>query len=168
MDDAIGLVVVIIIVIYAVVHSSAWPVIVAVFHFLLFAVPIFFCARFLYRRRVAIARWYYFTFHPHPAEPAIRSALAEGSVLDGKALATVLGEPPSGNAIFRAVRAAQTDALIGEMQAMTRAQMRELEERAEEGYQRAAVQQMQAALADAAVALEQAKTFLNTSRGIDP
>jgi hypothetical protein len=124
-------------------------------------------AVWLYNRRYPIARWYYFTFHPHPAEPAIRSALASGTVLDGHALASILGETPPGYGILRQVRAAQAQSLIQEMQEMTRARMRELEERAKADYQRAAVQQMQAALAESAVALEKAKAFIRASAG-DP
>lgn len=111
-----------------------------------------------------IVRWYYFTFYPHPAEPVIRTALSSGSVLDGKALAAVLGERPSGSPAFRAVRVAQAESLIKEMQAMTRRQMDELKARAKEQYEKSAVQQMQAALGEAAVALEKAKIFLRASK----
>jgi hypothetical protein len=119
---------------------------------------------FVYSKRYPIARWYYFTFHPHPAEPAVRSLLAQGKVLDGTALAAVLGEPRSGDPIFRAVRAQQAKQLIGEMQAMTQRQMRELEARAKANYEVAAVQQTQAALARAALALDQANAYLQASR----
>ena len=117
-----------------------------------------------------VARWYYFTFHPHAAEPTIRAAFASGSVLDGNALADILGEPETGSSIFRAVRAAQANALIDEMQAMTRRQIEEMEARTKEDraerYEVAAAQQMQAALAEAAIALEQAKAYLNASKRI--
>ena len=116
------------------------------------------------KMREPVVRWYYFTFYPHPAESSIRAALASGTVLDGTALAAVLGEEPDGDPIFRAVRAEQAEALINEMQEMTRAQMRELEARATEKYERAAAQQMQAALAEAAIALEKAKAYLSASK----
>ncbi len=147
-----------------VVHSSAWPVIVGLFHVALWAIPAAVCGHILYENYEPIARWYYFTFHPHPAEPAIRAALASGTVLDGKALTEVLGEAPTGTGVFRAVRAAQAESLINEMQAMTRQQMEELRARAREKHEQAAVQQMQAALAEAAIALERAKAYLHASK----
>jgi hypothetical protein len=122
-------------------------------------------AGFLFWMREPIARWYYFAFHPHPAAPAIRSALASGTVLDGGQLATILGEAAADGRILRAVRAEQAQALIVEMQSMTQAKIRELEARAKEQYEHAAAQHLQTALAQAAVALEQAKAMLNAKEG---
>jgi hypothetical protein len=122
-------------------------------------------AGLLFWMREPIARWYYFMFHPHPAAPAIRSALASGTVMDGKRLATILGEAPADGRILRAVRAEQAQALIVEMQSMTQARIRELEARAKEQYEHAAAQQLQAALAQAAVVHEQAKAMLNATQG---
>ena len=122
--------------------------------------------RFIMYIREPVARWYYFTFHPHPAEPAIRSALSDGTMLNGNQLQTVLGEPPAGNAILRAVRAEQAQSLIAEMEAMTKRRLRELEAHAKEQYEQAAAQQLQAALAQSAIALEQAKAMLHARQGV--
>jgi hypothetical protein len=118
----------------------------------------------LFQRRDAIARWYYFTFHPHPAETQVRSAIASGRLLDGKQLAAVLGEAPPASGIFREVRIEQSRTLVSEMQEATRAHLRELERHAKDQYAQAAVLEAQAALAAAAVALESAKAMLDASK----
>jgi hypothetical protein len=117
----------------------------------------------LFWQRERIARWYYFTFHPHPAEGTVRSAISSGCLLDGNQLSAVLGEVPSGDRIFREVRIAQMDALITQMQTATRSHIREMERQAQGKYAQAAVQEAQAALGAAAVALEQAKAMLHAS-----
>jgi hypothetical protein len=111
-----------------------------------------------------VACWYYFTFHPHPAEPAVRSAIDSGRLLDGNQLAAVLGEAPPGNKYFREVRVAQTATLIGDMQTATNAQLHELNRQAQDKFAQAAVHEAQAALGAAAVALETAKAMLSASR----
>jgi hypothetical protein len=118
----------------------------------------------LFLRRDPIARWYYFTFHPHPAESQILSAIDSGRLLDGKQLAAVLGEAPSGNRILREVRVAQSQTLVAQMQEATRAKLREFERQAKNKYAQAAVLEAQAALAAAAVALENAKAMLDASK----
>ena len=117
-------------------------------------------------RREAIARWYYFTFHPHPAAPIVRDALKTGTRLDGRALAAELAELPPGNSIFRKVRLEQAEKLVTEMQVMSRAHVREYERTAAEGYERAAVYATQEAVALAAVALEKAKAAWRTAEAI--
>lgn len=118
----------------------------------------------VYDWREVPLRWFY-SLTPHPAEPAIRSALAAGTILDGRQLATILGEAPADNRILRAVRDKQALALIAEMQAVTNRRIRQMDARAKEQYELAAAQQVQAALAQAAVALEQAKAMLQAGIG---
>ncbi len=115
--------------------------------------------------RENIARWYYFTFFPHPAEPIIQSALSDGTVLDANQLATILGGDAARGRILRAVRLEQANALIVQMQSTTRAKIREFEARGKEEYEHAATYQMQAALADAAFALEKAKALARARSG---
>lgn len=117
-------------------------------------------------KREALARWYYFRFHPHPAEPIVRGALASGSVLDGPKLARVLGDVPKGNRVLAEVRIAQGELLIQEMQALSRAKVREYERSAAAAYQTAALQSINEAIALAAVALERAKALWRASEGI--
>jgi hypothetical protein len=118
----------------------------------------------LFARRYAIARWYFFTFHPHPAERTVQSAISAGTLLNGNQLAAILGEVPPCSSVFRQVRFEQSTALIDAMQDATQMHLRELQTRAKEQYEQAAVQQAQAALGQAAVALEQAKAMLNASK----
>jgi len=107
--------------------------------------------------RVAIARLYYFAFHPHPAEQIVRAALRTGTVLDGRALARALGEVPPGNSIFRKVRIEQGEVLVARMQRLSASKLRELERLAANDYERAAIISTREAIALAAIALEQAK-----------
>lgn len=124
-----------------------------------------FIVTWLSKRRYAIARWYYFTFHPHPAQHAIQTAIDTGALLNGAQLAAMLGETPPGTEVFRQVRFEQSSRLIAAMETATRYRLKQLQEKAAEQYEHAAVQQAQAALAQAAIALEQAKAFLNASNG---
>lgn len=105
----------------------------------------------------SIARWYYFAFHPHPAEPIVKQALTGDTALDGPALASALAELPPGNSIFRQVRFEQAEALVTKMQAMSRTAVHEYEDASAEGYERAAAHAANEAVALAAAALETAK-----------
>lgn len=107
--------------------------------------------------REEIARWYYFTFYPHPAEPAVRSALAQGRLLDGNRLAAVLGEVPPENRILREVRIAQGERLVAEMRQASDATIRESLKAARSHQERAAYLGIQEAIGLAAAALERAK-----------
>jgi hypothetical protein len=113
--------------------------------------------RALARRREAMARWYYFTFHPHPAEPAVRSALAGRRPLDGRRLAAALGETPPNNRILREVRIAQGERLVGEMRQASERLIQETSQNARSYHAQAALLGTQEAIALAAVALERAK-----------
>jgi hypothetical protein len=134
----------------------------------------------LYNWRV-FPRWYYFYFYPHPARSRVEQALNTRTVLDGPALAAAIGEVPSGNSIFRKVRLEQGEALVGRMQHMSRsieaelqraaaararADARQYERQAAEGYETAALHAIQEAIALAAVALERAKAAWQTSEAI--
>lgn len=118
----------------------------------------------LFKRRYAIARWYYFTFHPHPAQQTVQTAIDTGALLNGQQLAGLLGDEPSSNSILRQVRFEQSKTLIAAMEAATQYRLKQLRASAADHYEQAAVQQAQAALAQAAIALEQAKTYLNASK----
>ena len=118
----------------------------------------------LYIQREEIARWYYFTFSPHPAEPAVRFALAKGRLLDGDRLAAALGEAPSDNRILREVRIAQGERLVAEMRQMSAQMIRETLRSARTDNARAAVVGVDEAIALAAVALERAKAAHAASR----
>ena len=116
--------------------------------------------------RNTIAEWYYFAFHPHPAEPLVKSAIA-GSVLDGKALVAALSEEPLGSNIFRAVRNVQAERLFKELQVST------LQKLAEQGkhsaraeYEKASENGIREAIALAAVALERVKALRRASQSI--
>ncbi len=124
----------------------------------------------LFLLRHALARWYYFYFYPHPAEPIVKAALVSGTVLDGKALAGALSEISLGSPTFRAVRLEQAEQLFHQMQAVSIAQLRRQEEQslasAREQYERAAHTSIQEAVALAAVALERAKALYRASQEI--
>ena len=126
-------------------------------------------------------RWYFFVFYPHPAAPMVRQALKSQRVFDGPALAAALGEVPPGISIFRKVRLEQGEALIAQMQAMSRSLLAEEERRtaeqerrvavqyerqAAEGYEHAAIIGVQEAVALAAAALERAKAAWRMSEAI--
>ncbi|HWB48628.1 MAG TPA: hypothetical protein VG651_05930 [Stellaceae bacterium] len=111
----------------------------------------------LIREREGIARWYYFTFHPHPAEPLIRSALSQGTRLDGDRLAAILGDLPPDNRVLRDVRIAQGDQLVAQMRQVSERTIEETLRDARADNARAAAVDIQAAIALAAVALERAK-----------
>lgn len=110
-----------------------------------------------YIQRESIARWYYFTFCPHPAEPAVRSALAKGRLLDANSLAAALGQAPPDNHILREVRIAQGERLVAEMRHASEQMIREVARNAQVDIARAAVAGIEEAIALAAVALERAK-----------
>lgn len=145
---------------------SGFTTLLGIVSLMIWAAIIYGIYRFIMYIREPVARWYYFNFHPHPAEPAIRAALSDSTVLNGKQLSTILGEPPADNAILRAVRAEQAQSLIAEMEAMTKRRIWELEAHAKEQYEQAAAQQLQAALAQSAIALEQAKAMLHARQGV--
>jgi hypothetical protein len=117
-------------------------------------------ARFCY----SVARWYYFTFHPHPAEPLVRAAIESPNLGNGKALAAALGELPPGNSIFRGVRLVQAERLFNQMQVASARRLRAIEAHAKAEYERAAVLSIQEAMALAAVALERAKALYRASQ----
>lgn len=112
--------------------------------------------------RGTIVRWYYFAFHPHPAEPLIRSALERGHPLDGKALAAALVEMPPDSRLLREVRIEQGERLVAQMR---RASERAIA-RATADYERAAFVGIQEAIALAAVALERAKAAHEASKSV--
>lgn len=125
----------------------------------------------LFLNREPIARWYYFTFSPHPATDIIHYALAtDVSSLDGGRLATLLGELPPDNSTLRGVRVQQAEQLYRELQNASARRARELEERARESaadsYERAAYVGIQEAVALAAVALERAKAAHRAAMGL--
>jgi hypothetical protein len=118
----------------------------------------------LYQEREAIARWYYFTFYPHPAEPLIRSALSQATPLDGVRLAAILGELPPDNRILRDVRIDQGERLVAQMRKVSEQTVRDTIRDARADSARAAALGIQEAIALAAVALERAKAAHAASR----
>ncbi|HEY4941877.1 MAG TPA: hypothetical protein VII56_10650 [Rhizomicrobium sp.] len=123
-------------------------------------------AYYLVKHRERIARFYYFNFHPHPAEPIVRMSLRTDSPIDGKALANALAEIPPGNRIFREVRLAQATRLFVAMEDASHRRIAALEKRARDDYQRAAILATQEALALAAVALERARAAFRASQSV--
>jgi len=117
----------------------------------------------LWRKRTAILRWYFFNFHPHPAEPMVRAAL-RGGALDGNALASALGEVPSRNSILRDVRIVQGERLVERMSRVSERTIKRDLARAREDHERAAFHGVQEAIALAAVALERARASHATSK----
>lgn len=120
----------------------------------------------LYRKREAIARWYYFTFHPHPAEPVVRRALKRHVALDGRALAAALGEAPPRSRILREVRLEQGEFLVAEMRRASERMIRKNLRSARSDAERAAFLGIQESLALAAVALERAKAAHKASKSL--
>lgn len=120
----------------------------------------------LISKREPILRWYYFAFHPHPAEPMVRSALKRGRQVDGAALAAVLGDLPPRNGILRSVRIAQGEQLVAKMRSATESTIKRNFERARTDYERATFHGVQEAVALAAVALERAKAAQAASKSI--
>ena len=121
-----------------------------------------------YRR--SIATWYYFAFHPHPAEPLVQRALSSDvtSASTAHALAQALGQMPPGSSTLRAVRLQQADRLFGQLHDASVARQRAIERKMREGAARAreeaAFVSLQEAVALAAVALEHAKAAYDTAR----
>jgi hypothetical protein len=142
--------------------SDAWQTIKGLFWIGVFVAV----AIWLFNRREPIARWYYFTFHPHPAESLVQAAIESHAPMNGSALASALSELPPGNSIFRGVRLEQAEQLFGRMQRVSEARIREQKLRAQEGYERAALDSIQEAVALAAVALERAKALYRASQAI--
>jgi hypothetical protein len=120
----------------------------------------------IYHGREALARWYYFTFCPHPAEPAVRSALAHGRLLDGERLAAALGEAPPDNRILGEVRIAQGERLVAQMRHASEQTIRDTVKNAQADSASAAAIGIQEAIALAAVALERAKAAHAASKSI--
>ncbi len=120
----------------------------------------------LYALRIPVARWYYFNFDPHPAEPMVERALDSGTVLDGRALARALGELPPSSSVLARVRIEQGEKLVLRMQEMSNAKIREYQRRAAKDYERAALLSMQEAVALAAIALEKAKAVFRASQSV--
>ncbi|HEY1615603.1 MAG TPA: hypothetical protein VGF97_18135 [Rhizomicrobium sp.] len=119
----------------------------------------------LYWLREPIARWYYFAFHPHPAQSMVQAAIADGAPpLDGRALAAAVGELPPNNRILRKVRLEQGEQLVALMQESSRKRIREYELQAAHDYERAALAGIQEAIALAGVALERAKASFAASQ----
>jgi hypothetical protein len=127
---------------------------------------IFLVLVWIVRKREPILRWYYFTFHPHPAEPIVRSALKGGRTLDGNALAAVLGDLPPTHGVFRSVRVAQGEQLVAKMRVATEAMIATNLARAQTDYERAAFHDIQEALGLAAVALERARAAEAASKSL--
>ena len=115
-------------------------------------------------QREAIARWYYFTFYPHPAEPLVQSALARGARLDGERLAAILGAVPPDNRILRDVRIEQGERLVAQMRQVSEQTIQDTIRDARADSARAAAIGIQEAIALAAVALERAKAAYAASR----
>ena len=119
--------------------------------------------RWLFSKRQVIARWYFFTFHPHPAAPMVQRALASSttSEANARALADALGEIPPGSSTLRGVRLEQAERLYRKLHEASVRRQREIERRARanaaQAHEEAAHYGMQDALALAAVALERAK-----------
>jgi hypothetical protein len=127
------------------------------------------------------ARWYFFLFYPHPARHMARQALNTRTVPNGRAFAAAIGEMPAGGAVFRKVRFEQGEELIAQMQALSRSIATEQERRlaaqdarnaarnerdAVEAYERAALIDIQEAVALAAAALERAKATWRSSEAL--
>ncbi|MEI9932663.1 MAG: hypothetical protein WDM89_19545 [Rhizomicrobium sp.] len=144
--------------------DTIWGVVAGIID--LFILILIGLVRGLYALRTPVARWYYFNFHPHPAEPMVRRALQDGTVLNGRALASALSEMPPAGSILARVRLEQGEQLVAQMQAASRARIREFEKRAAKEYERAALYSMQEAVALAAVALEKAKAVFRASNSI--
>lgn len=123
----------------------------------------------IFQRRIAIMRWYYFHFEPHPAEPIVRAAIVTSgaSSTNLARLADALGDLPRHNAVLRGVRIEQAERLYGELRAASIARQQAYAERAKhealELHEQTAFRGMQEALALAAVALEKAKAAYATA-----
>jgi hypothetical protein len=120
----------------------------------------------LWKKREAIARWYYFSFHPHPAEPLVRTSLSGGQLLDGMRLAAMLGELPPDNRILREVRIEQGEQLVHDMRRATERIIQENLAKARSDRERAAFIGIQESIALAAVALERAKAADAASKSV--
>jgi hypothetical protein len=128
----------------------------------------------VFAKREAIARWYFFTFHPHPAASLVERAIATPttSAAQAHALADALSEVPPGSSTFRRVRLEQAEQLYRQLNEANARRQREIERRARanaaNAYEEAAHYGMQEAVALAAVALERAKAaarMASTLRG---
>jgi hypothetical protein len=115
-------------------------------------------------QRDAIARWYYFTFDPHPAANLVHTAIQSAAPISGAALAQALSELPPRGVVLRSVRLVQAEALFHEMQRASEARLRAQRARAQDAYERAALASIQEAVALAAVALERAKALYRASQ----
>lgn len=117
----------------------------------------------LFGKRQVIARWYYFTFHPHPAGRLIERAIATpaSSPADLNNLADALSDVPGGSSTFRKVRLEQAERLYRKLNEASVKRQREIERRAKksakQAREEAAHYGMQEALMRAAEALERAK-----------
>lgn len=150
--------------IYLAVEFLIW-----IFPYLLLAALLAVCVGLvcvLYRSREAVARWYYFTFSPHPAEPMVRSTLHRGRPLDGERLASILADAPPSNRILREVRITQGERLVAEMRQVSEATIHQNLKSARSDQERAAFLSIQEAIALAAVAVERAKAAYAASKAV--
>jgi hypothetical protein len=123
----------------------------------------------VFQNRVAILRWYYFHFDPHPAEAVFRTAIASSDdmAMNPASLANALSELPPSGAVRRKVRLEQAERLYGELRSASIARQQAYAERARKDasllHEQTAFRGMQEALALAAVALERAKVAYATA-----
>ena len=119
-----------------------------------------------------VLSWYYFTFHPHPAQQMVRSSIGVSGVSVGnaRALADALGELPPDNPILRRVRFRQAEKLYGELrvanEARAKAIAREAEAQAIKDHENAAFFGSQEAVGLASVALERAKASFDAAQSL--
>lgn len=123
----------------------------------------------LYIKREPILRFYYFNFHPHPAESAVRSMIATGGDTTGLAreFAEVLGELSPDSSILREVRLEQTDRLVSQMRMASAEREREFARQARSheiaAYENQAFYGAQTAMGFAVEALEKSKVAYATA-----
>lgn len=120
-------------------------------------------ALYSFAKREALARWYFFRFHRHPAEQMVQRALLSPSTspANAQALARALGELPPGSSALRAARLRQAENLYRQLEVASAGRLDEMERRlteaTDEAKREAAFYGMQEAVALAAVALARAK-----------
>lgn len=119
-------------------------------------------------RRDELARAYYRSNSPHPAEASVRSALSQRGTSRAtmEELNRALAELPPTNSALRQVRLEQAEALFRELESATRGYERQARRESASSYDDAAFLGSQEALALAAVALAKAKAASATARSI--